>query len=336
MKPIRRADPKPVDRSVSDHGPPDLPGGRAAPDWYWTSHGGWWGFGDRRSPLGDLRWAVRVISGEEPAETLNERPGSRTFRALLDPAEGPPLRSYVKHTSRSLLSAVTHLNGSEALRVRRLLDAMQRKGIAVPTVRLAATRIGLRLAENLIVMDAVIGDSLDDYLHRAGPWDLALALRLAARQTAALHNAGFAHGDLVPGNLIIAHPDDATPRDRDEAAGAAERAALPRPIERADPMPRVVFIDNDRTRRVLGPWVFRARFRNVSQMVYRLMLADERRAGTGGCVRIFLKHYLAHAAEPAPARAAIRRIVERKAQRRLEDRRDRDPQTRLGGNAAAP
>ena len=277
----------------------------------WVSRHGWWGYRDTSSPLGDLDRALRVLSGESPAEALNERPGSRTLRVPASPGDGGVPQAYLKHTTRSTLSALTHLSGSEALRVRRITRAMRRRGVGVPAVRLAVTRVGPRAVENLVVMDAVEGNSLLDLIDRAAPRDLARGLRLAARSTAELHNAGFAHGDLVPGNLILTRPESASP----PAAGGASATASP----------GVVFIDNDRTRRVWGPWVFRARFRNLSQMVYRLMVADRRRKGTGGSSRIYLKHYLAHAREPAAARLAIRHIVERKARQRLATRRDDTP-----------
>ena len=290
------------------------PGHGAEPSrWRWTTRDGWWGYHDRRSPLGSVDWAMRVLSGDVPAEAFNERPGSRTLRVEAASGEGSSgdgasPHAYVKHTSRTVWSALTHLSGSEALRVRRLSGAISRRGIGVPAVRMALTRVGPRAVENLLVMDAVQGDSLGDLLDGASPRDLVRALRLTAAETAALHNAGFSHGDLVPGNLIITGgPRGSTP-PRPESAPTAPTA------------PAVVFIDNDRTRRVWGPWVFRARFRNVSQMVYRLMLADRQRGGTGGCARVFLKHYLAHAREPAAVRQGLRRVVERKARRRLANR----------------
>ncbi len=269
---------------------------------------------------------MRVLSGDVPAEAFNERPGSRTLRveaasgdgASRDGASGDSAspHAYVKHTSRTVWSALTHLSGSEALRVRRLSGAISRRGIGVPAVRMALTRVGPRAVENLLVMDAMHGDSLGDLLDKASPRDLVRALRLTAAETAALHNAGFSHGDLVPGNLIITgRPRGSTPPRPDPAPTAPMVPTAP----------AVVFIDNDRTRRVWGPWVFRARFRNVSQMVYRLMLADRQRGGTGGCARVFLKHYLAHAREPAAVRQGLRRVVERKARRRLADRLEAGP-----------
>jgi len=258
----------------------------APPAWRWFRCDGWWGWRDLSSPLGDPSLMRSVLTGEAPAEVLNDRPGSRTFR-LLESGDNARARGYVKLTSRSLLAGLTHLSEPRAWRVKRLLRKMDRRGIGVPRLRLVATRIGRAGFENVVVMDAVHGLSLTDVLYQPDHPDYQPYLRRVARAAARMHNQGFSHGDMGPTNIIFA--DD---------------------LPHGDPR-SVVFIDNDRVRRVWGPWRIRARFRNVTQACFRIRVFG----GWRDC-RVFLHEYLSAAREPRPVLRWVRQAVLKKSAER--------------------
>jgi Ser/Thr protein kinase RdoA (MazF antagonist) len=104
--------------------------------------------------------------------------------------------------------------GWRARRAFRMGEALRRAGFAAPETLAAAWRSG----EGLLVTRDVGGeDLLDAVAGRRGAAKRALLHALGAT-VGRLHDAGFVHGDLVPSNLRV---------DGD----------------------RIVFLDNDRTRR---------------------------------------------------------------------------------------
>ena len=182
-----------------------------------------------------------------PNEPIKDQPGVRTLRA-----QAPDGAVYVRHMTalkarRSGRVAMSERfkwwsRPSRALRTMRVHLALAEAGIPVAGVVLAARRrTGLNV-EDLLITDEVDGV---DFRVRCKAEDDAETeadlLRRAGRAIAELHRAGFAHGDLIPGNMIIA------------ADG------------------RIVFIDNERTGRPMPSRAGALRRLNLAQMVSRLM-----------------------------------------------------------------
>lgn len=182
-----------------------------------------------------------------PNEPVKQKPGVSTVRA-----EAPDGAVYVRHMTalkarRSGRVALSERfkwwsRPSRALRTMRIHLALAEAGIPVAGVVLAARRrTGLNV-EDLLITDEVVGtDFRRRCQHEPDPEVEGELLRSAGRAVAGLHRAGFAHGDLLPGNLIIG-PDDT-----------------------------IVFIDNERTCRPMPSRASALRRLNLAQMVSRLM-----------------------------------------------------------------
>lgn len=110
--------------------------------------------------------------------------------------------------------------GARALRALRAGIALEAAGFGAPPVALAAWRGGA----GLLVTHEVDGRDVVAALVRAERTAKRALLHALGTEVGRLHAAGFVHGDLVPPNLYVA----------DGLAG------------------RLVFLDNDRTRR--GHW----------------------------------------------------------------------------------
>jgi hypothetical protein len=106
--------------------------------------------------------------------------------------------------------------GGRALRAFRMAEALRAAGFGAPPVLAAACRAGA----GLLVTGDVGGEDLASAVgrRRAALADKRAFLRRLGAEVARLHRAGFVHGDLVPPNVHVV----------DE---------------------RLVFLDNDRTRR---------------------------------------------------------------------------------------
>ncbi|MEM1446595.1 MAG: lipopolysaccharide kinase InaA family protein [Planctomycetota bacterium] len=236
---------------------------------------------------------MSVLSGKRAAEAINRRPSSVTYRVCPTSREEAHENSgtvYVKHTREPLWRGLTRLEWPQSWRVARLERLMKRAGLSVPRVWLAASRVGRSGVEHVVVLEGVAGASLREVRQRDGRGAVYEdAIAAAAKAAAKLHDAGFVHGDMVPGNLMFAEPQNEL--DADQGSG-------------------VVFIDNDRTRRVYGPWRWRARFRNAAQLSLRLRLL-----GRWADARAFLRAY-AEVADLSPwqmrsvRKAAVRRSRE--------------------------
>lgn len=120
---------------------------------------------------------------------------------------------------------------------------MAAAGIRVPTVLLACRRIK-GPAEELLAAEMIEGRSLTADLRqlRLTDGDPLPLFRRIGREIADLHRAGFMHGDLIPGNILL--PDDDGP---------------------------FVYIDNERTRRLPRVFLSIGRRRNLTQMYFRLL-----------------------------------------------------------------
>ncbi|MEM7576121.1 MAG: lipopolysaccharide kinase InaA family protein [Planctomycetota bacterium] len=251
--------------------------------------GGWAGWQSPGRRVGQMRWVSLVLAERWPSEALNRRERSVAYRVRREVHRSVVDEVYVKHTSEPLLRGLLRLEWPQSWRVARLEAKMRSAGLAVPGVWLAASRVGWRGLEHVVVLAGVPGESLREMrqtLGRGGAYDDAL--RTAARAVTRLHDAGFVHGDLVPGNLLL------PPEASDGQGGASP----------------VVFIDNDRTRRVVGPWRLRARCRNAAQLSYRLRLL-----GRWADARTFLRAYAAASDLPAWQVRSVRMAAVRRSRR---------------------
>ncbi len=190
---------------------------------------------DARDPLDCLRSLAR---GE-----MRNRPMADVW--CIDCNAGP---CYVKHFKpvpghgglwRRLRRLIRR---SLALHCMRVAERMRRTGVATAPVVLAGRRRVGRRREHVLVTRDVPGENLQAALFAADSrTEQRRLVELAAEHIAALHRAGFVHGDLLPGNLIVS-PDRA----------------------------QLSFVDNDRTTVRPAPLASRGRRRNVEQIVYRL------------------------------------------------------------------
>lgn len=202
-------------------------------------------------------WAARLAEGDRLADLLTptaelarDRPAVRVWRKPIGEA-----CVYVKHSTagksgRSDKGGVAEridrakwvLRGSRALRVMRVHAELERVGIPVPAVLLAARRHSGLSAEDVLVTEEVVGENLRWRMNREIADDeLIELLHRAGRTMAELHRRGFIHGDMLSGNMIL-RPDG-----------------------------RLVLIDNERTRRPTALRFDALRRLNLAQMVSRLL-----------------------------------------------------------------
>ncbi|MEM1108801.1 MAG: lipopolysaccharide kinase InaA family protein [Planctomycetota bacterium] len=266
---------------------------------------GWWGWRDASLQRGTVAWVEHTLSEGADVEVFNQRVGSRLLRATEDADDlSGSVVSYVKVTTSGLGYLLTHLSLPAAWAVWSTTQRMRRRGLSVPVIRFAAARQKRGRVENVVVMDAVPGPRLTELLVPESVDAYRREVRRVAIASARLHDAGFIHGDLLPGNVILPHLPDRLP-----AADASDSAG--EEIAAGEAEAEVVFIDNDRTRLVWGPWRFRARYRNVSQMCFRL----RRRVGWREA-RLFLEYYLDAMHGSARNKAVLRQLVIRKTKQR--------------------
>jgi len=160
-----------------------------------------WHFGDAEVRLGVEAWLAGDDGTAVAAETLAE--SAQRWSLRLRPAAGPdllvklfrvasgphPLRERIKRG----------LAATAADREWRGLCDMHAAGLAVPAPR---GRARLANGDEIVVASFVTGERLDEQLRRGGRGRRE-GLRALAERVAALHAAGFHHGDLHPGNVLI-------------------------------------------------------------------------------------------------------------------------------------
>lgn len=197
-------------------------------------------------PAGDpLAWLEA-----QPRTAVHERPTACTYRVEKD---GRPV-AFVKHVTglrdhdphnRSLLRRFRwRLRRARVFRVLRISVRMQRAGVGVPRVLLAAKQTQGWAAQELLITEAVPARTVYQHLLACNSADeRRTLLAKVGRWMAAFHDAGFIHGDLALGNVLV---DDAHAN--------------------------WWVIDNERTRRwPIGPPAQRRR-RNLIQAVFRTLL----------------------------------------------------------------
>jgi hypothetical protein len=231
-----------------------------------------------------LEW----LAGQSP-QTVRQRPSAITYRVWTEAGT-----VYVKHMTAlkdrepeapAWPSRLRwRLQPSLALRVLRVNRQFVRHGLLVAPVLLAARRRSGWRAEDLLVTGEVSGpdlhrvflDAPDDETRRE-------LIRMAGQRVAELHRLRFTHGDLLPGNLVV----------------AADRT-------------NVIWLDNDRSRRwfpVIPPSVRR---RNLAQFAFRLIYWFRYR-----WTRLFLDSYYDTRGVGSVARRREAAMVLRKARSRI-------------------
>ena len=199
----------------------------------YRSHG-WRGrirtdWAQRLGAIDALQWVM-----DQPHESVADRSVAQTLLLPASVSDDRPA-IYVKH-----LPQVSKLR-SPVMRTLSVTHAMARAGLGVPSVILAAQRRHGASRENILMTNQVDGQSVQSLIWPTSD-DAACrqCLREVGRHIARLHQHGFLHGDLLPGNLI------------------------------QTPGGELVYMDNDRTRKF--PWLpLSIRQRNLTQMMYRCM-----------------------------------------------------------------
>jgi len=242
-----------------------------------------------------------AILQANPHRVVHVRPTATTTLVRLD---GEHL--FFKHiTGRKDLSHglrrrwhewLHRLTPARALHTLKISVACRQAGMHVPQVLFAGRRQHQGTAEDLLITRPAPGCNPHLLFHHAV--DRAACLALAdhlGAAVAAFHRAGFIHGDLLPGNIVVTDADSP-----------------------------VYFIDNERTHRGRGRL---ARRRNLMQMCYRL--TAHRSVGFAIAKRVLTRYARdMHLSEPAARR--LRRAVWRRVRRRAaETHGDRTRQWRI-------
>jgi len=243
-----------------------------------------------------LEWLTR-----QSPQTVWQRPSATTYRVETDAGV-----VYVKHVT-ALKDRETEaaqwpnrlrwrLQPSLALRVLRVHRQLERCGLLVAPVLLAARQCDGWRAEELLVTGEVPGPNLHEAVINA-PDDQTRneLIRMVGRRVAELHRHRFTHGDLLPGNLVVT-PDRAN----------------------------VVWLDNDRSRRWFPAVPPSVRRRNLAQITFRLIFWFRYR-----WTRLFLdSYYDARGISPGARRRESARV--------LRQARARTRRARLGPGRQLP
>lgn len=180
-------------------------------DYQRWSAAGWRGWRHRECP-----GSATAGEGDDPltffakahVRQMRDRPVVRVWLARVDERE-----VYVKHISGRKNRPPTEVGlierlrwrfgGSRALRVCRVHCAMARAGVSVPKVLLAARRRGDGAPEDLLVTAAVAAPALKHRLRDLAPEQRQPILCQVGRAMAAMHQAGFVHGDPTTANVLV-------------------------------------------------------------------------------------------------------------------------------------
>lgn len=150
--------------------------------------------------------AFRITASDRDGERLDGR-----YRILGFLGSGSTADVYLaEDEAEHALVVVKWLTPSAAqnrqIRARFVLGGGAAQSVNHPSVRRVLSIRNSTVDPPFIVMEALSGEPLSDYLERTGPVPAPLALdlaRLIARGLMAAHAAGIVHRDLKPGNLFV-------------------------------------------------------------------------------------------------------------------------------------
>lgn len=249
--------------------------------WRGLIHPAWSGRFQGADPLSALR--------AQEHEVIRDRPSAVTLRVRWDGTvlyakRMTALKDHERGVDAGWQRLRWRIGGCGALRTLDVCRAMERCGLSVPRVVLAARRPTASGHEELFVAEAADGAPFRPRRLSAAEQPLFPEYcRLLGRRIADLHRHGFIHGHLLLGHLFIT-------RGRDE----------------------VVFIDNDENRRPRFFGKAAARRKNLEQLLSQLVHAP----GGAALARAVLDAYFRHAGLPESAARSWRVKVLRNVRRR--------------------
>lgn len=292
--------------------------GRKHRDWAWDGRG---------DPL-------EFVSTARHLRQLRDRPAVCVWRLETDDAgliflkhiRGP------KNRPADQISWLARLKwwlaGSRAAAVLRVHGQMERAGLRVPRVLLAASRRAQStrraMREDVLVTRAEEAAPLSRVLRIGDAGSRQRALAQAGAALAALHRAGFVHGDPSAANVLV--PDAELETEQARERGPGQEQGHEQGQQQAQR--QACWLDNDRTRRWgWVPWPLRRR--NLAVMTLRVLIQAPWRE-----VRVLLRAYGeaigADDHDVAWRRQRLRVI------RRIRRRERRGGRTRLEGAARPP
>lgn len=234
----------------------------------------------------DSDWPAVWLDEDSEQVSPADRKGVQVYEAPIG-----QLSCYVKHfTSKksgaaqvSLLSRlIWRFGASRAQQNLKANAKLQEAGFGTAAVLLAVRRTKGLEAEDLFITRRVEGETFHHALLGANDVTKKDLLERMGKCIADLHSAGFIHGDLLPRNMMIEH----------ETQG-------------------IVFLDNDRTRK-WGLYTPRwQKWRNIEQLMYRLLVYHPYRT-----LKPLIRHYISHSPYPPVqarryAATAIKRVRQR-------------------------
>ncbi|MFA5547685.1 MAG: lipopolysaccharide kinase InaA family protein [Porticoccaceae bacterium] len=161
--------------------------------------------------LAGLRAPAALLQGPQPVAASRF---SRVSRGVLALPGAAPDAVYLKEfLDRGALEAIKNLvRPHRALRALAAEQRLAAAGFRVPAALLVGWRQALGIRRQVFVVTRDLGDFRNLYqcaaaLDGASPRQRRRWLRGVADAVAALHRAGFSHGDLRPGNLLARERD---------------------------------------------------------------------------------------------------------------------------------
>jgi tRNA A-37 threonylcarbamoyl transferase component Bud32 len=179
--------------------------------------------------------AFAAIDGTMATRVRRSR-HAETWSEHFDQAGGPDAYFKVLDPIRGLNRIRWILKRRRVAHVAWISERLRADGVGVPEILLLGAEHGG--GREIIVTARVDGFSLARHLRRAKLASRRTVLRALGAEVAALHRAGYIHGDLSPFNVFVTGLEP----------------------------PKFVFIDHERTRRTIMSRLARPRMRNLVQL----------------------------------------------------------------------